>query len=238
MKASLLVPCLLATAGLIFAGCNQIDCINGSGNQVSESRSVEPFTFVETSGSIKLVLKQGPQQLRIVADDNILKEIRTRVSGNTLDIDMKGNFCNTGPITVYLSSHGYEGVEASGAVEVVSDGLLQVKNFELDLSGSSKVKLDMNAANVITKSSGASEISLKGQASTHEVDLSGSSTINALDFVVGKYRIESSGASESRINVLNELHVKSSGSSDVEYRGNPAKVSNNESGASSLRKIK
>lgn len=237
MKISILKGCLIAVAGLLIAGCNT-DCIQGSGNQVTTTREVAPFTFVETSGSIKLVLKQGPQELKITADDNLIDEIRTNVSGNTLEIDMKGNFCNTGPITVYLSSQAYEGVNASGAVEIVSDGLLQLKDFEMDLSGSSIVDLNMNAANVSTKSSGSSEISIKGQASSHDVDLSGSSAVNALDFVVGKYRIESSGASESKINVLNELEVKSSGSSDVEYRGNPSKVSNNDSGASSVRKIK
>jgi len=237
MKASVLGICLLSTAGLFLSGCDRMGCVSGSGNQISKTRTVEPFTFVETNGSIKLVLKQGPQQLRIVADDNIQEEIRTRVNGNTLSIDSKSNLCNPGPITVYLSSQGYEGVEASGAVEIVSDGLLRLKDFEIDLSGSSKVDLNLNAANVSTRSSGASEISIKGQASSHDVDLSGSSSVHALDFVVGKYRIESSGASESKINVLNELQVRSSGSSDVEYRGNPSKVSNNDSGASSVRKI-
>lgn len=237
MKIPLLQVCIMSAVALLIGGCNA-DCIPGSGNQITTTRDVQPFTFVETSGSIKLVLKQGPQELRITADDNLMDEIRTNVSGNTLEIDMKGNFCNTGPITVYLSSQAYEGVNASGAVEIVSDGLLQLKDFEMDLSGSSKVDLNMNAANVTTKSSGSSEISIKGQASSHDVDLSGSSSISALDFVVGKYRIESSGASESKINVLNELEVKSSGSSDVEYRGNPSKVSNNDSGASNVRKIK
>ena len=237
MKSSILSICVLSIISSIASGCNGFDCVDGSGNQVSENRTVEPFTFIETSGSVKLILKQGPQQLRITADDNIIKEIRTKVNGGTLSIDMKGNFCNTGPITVYLSSQGYEGVEVSGAVNIESDGILQVKDFELNLSGSSEVKLNLNAANVRTSSSGASEIFLKGQASTHAVDLSGSSTVEASDFVVGKYMIESSGATKSRINVLNELSVKSSGSSDVEYRGNPTKLSNDDSGASSIRKI-
>lgn len=238
MKATVLSICLITTLSLMMSGCNRFDCIDGSGNQISDSRTVEPFTYVETSGSIKLVLKQGPQELRIVADDNIMKEIRTSVSGNTLKIDMDGNFCNTGPVTVYLSAKSYEGFDVSGAVEVESDGLLQVKDFEMELSGSSKVNLNLNAAEVSTKSSGASEIFLKGQASIHDVELSGSSSISALDFVVGKYRIESSGASNSKINVLSDLRVKSSGASDVEYRGNPSNVSNDNSGASSLRKIK
>jgi len=238
MKTSVLGISFIAAAGLLFSGCNRFGCIEGSGNQITTNRTVEPFTFIETGGSVKLVLKQGPESLRIVADDNIMEKIRTRVRGNTLTIDMDGNFCNSGPITIYVGSKSYEGIEASGAVEIVSDGMLQVKDFELDLSGSSKVDLNLNAANVLTQSSGSSEIAIKGQASTHEVDLSGSASIDALDFIVGRYRIESSGASESRINVLNELSVRSSGASDIEYRGNPSKVHNDDSGASSLRKIK
>ena len=238
MKALITGLSLSVISSLIFTGCNSVDCISGSGKKISKTRDVEPFTNIETAGSFKLILKQGPSELRIVADDNIMDEIETRVKGNTLSIDTKGDLCNPGPITIYLSSQGYEGVDASGAVEIESDGLLQLKDFEMDLSGSARVNLNMNAANVKTTSSGASEIFFKGQASSHDLELSGSSTVNALDFVVGKYNIESSGASESKINVLNELHVNSSGSSDVEYRGNPSTVKNDNSGASDLRRIK
>lgn len=223
---------------ILLSSCNEFNCISGSGNQVSQDRKVEAFTRLETSGSFKVILKQGSgYSLRIIADDNILKEIDTDVRGNTLIIDMDGSFCDGGPITIYVNSQEYEGVDASGAVEILSDGKLSVKDFELDLSGSSKIDLDINAAEVKTSSSGASEIFLKGQAGSHELNLSGSSSVEALDFVVGRYRIESSGASSSRINVLNELNISSSGSSDVVYRGNPSSVKNNESGASSLKKI-
>ena len=239
MKSPFLLLSSFTFTGLLaITACNGFDCVDGSGKQVYQTRKVEPFTKVETGGSLKLVLKQDANQsVRIVADDNIQKSIKTYVDGNTLKIKMDGNFCNTGPITVYLSAKSYEGVDASGAVEVESDGKLQTKDFYLDLSGSSKVTLDLNAANVETKSSGASEIHLKGQASSHRIDMSGSGSVDAFDFVVGKYKIESSGASESKINVLNELSVHSSGSSDVKYRGNPQKVINDESGASSVKKI-
>jgi hypothetical protein len=224
--------------GVFFSSCSGFDCIDGSGNQISENRNVGSFTRVETSGSIKVILKQGPvNSVKVTADDNIIKDIETDVRGNRLIIDLEGNFCDVGPITVYVTSKEYEGVDASGAVEIVSDGKLNLKDFELDLSGASKVDLDLNAANVKTSSSGASEISLKGQAGSHELELSGSTSVEALDFIVGRYRIESSGASESRINVLNELNISSSGSSDVEYRGNPSSIKNSESGASSLKKI-
>ena len=223
---------------VLFISCNGFDCVSGSGNQVSQTRNVGTFTSVETSGSIKVFLKQGPvSSVRITADDNILKELETYVRNGKLVIDLDGSFCDVGPITVYVTSKDYEAVHASGAVEILGEGKLTVQDFDLDLSGSSKVVLDLNAANVKTSSSGASEIHLTGQAGSHELDLSGSSSVDALDFVVSRYRIESSGASNSRINVLNELSISSSGSSDVQYRGNPTTIKNSESGASSLKKI-
>lgn len=237
MNISTKIIATVLSFGVLLSSCNS-DCINGSGNQVSETRDLGAFSYVETSGSIKVILKQGSLSgLRILADDNILKEIKTIVRGNRLIIDLDGNFCSAGPITIYVTSKEFEGVSGSGAVELLSDGKLNVKDFELDLSGSSKVVLEMSAANVKTSLSGASEIYLKGQAGSHELDLSGSSSVDALDFVVGRYRIESSGSSNSHINVLNELDISSSGSSDVEYRGNPSKIKNDESGASSLKKV-
>ncbi len=238
MNTSNRIIASILSIGILLSSCSGFDCIEASGNQISQDRNVGAFTRVETSGSMKIILKQGPgNNVKITADDNILKEIETYVRGNKLTIDLEQSFCNAGPITVYVTSNNYEGVEASGAVEILSDGNLKLNDFELDLSGSSKVDLDLNAANVKTSSSGASEIFLKGQAGSHELDLSGSTSVEALDFVVGRYRIESSGASNSRINVLNELNLSSSGSSDVEYRGSPSNIKNDESGASSLKKI-
>ena len=235
---SLLLTGLISLSILVISACISFDCVSGSGKQISQNRSTDPFTKIETSGSMKIILKQdSSSNVRIIADDNIQREIETSVHGNTLLIDIKVDLCDSGPITVYLSSKNYEGIEASGAVEIESDGKLNVNNFELNLSGSSKVTLDLNAANMRTSSSGASEINLTGQSGTHNLDLSGSSSVDALDFVVGKYRIESSGASDSRINVLNELNVHSSGSSDIHYRGNPARITNDDSGASSLKRI-
>jgi hypothetical protein len=67
--------------------------------------------------------------------------------------------------------------------------------------------------------------------------LSGSGDIDALDFVVGKYNIETSGASHCKINVLKDLSVHTSGASEIEYRGSPSNVSSDKSGASSITKI-
>lgn len=232
---------LLAAASLCItaiSGCRNFDCVYGSGNQVTQTREVEPFNEIEVGGSIKLVLKQDSNaSLRIVADDNIQELIDTRVNGNKLVIETENNLCDSGPITIYATARTWEGIDASGAVEVVSDGTLSGERFKLELSGSTKVKLDLNTGDMRTDASGATEVLLTGQARSHEIEISGSGEVEALDFVVGNYNIRTSGASELKINALNELNVRSSGSSEISYRGNPKNVNNNNSGASSLNKI-
>lgn len=225
--------------GMLFlSSCQGIDCISGSGNQITVNRDIDNFTKIETNGSFEIIIKQdSSSSVRIQADDNIQDKIETSVRGNTLSIDMDGNFCDSGPIQLYISSRDFEKIKASGAIDIRSDGVLNVNDFELSLSGSSKIMLEMNARTLRTSSSGSSEIDLKGQAGSHELDLSGSSNIEALDFVVGEYNINSSGSSKSRINVLNVLNVRSSGSSKVEYRGKPSKVSNQDSGSSKVISI-
>jgi hypothetical protein len=228
----------LSAAVLLLSSCNGFDCINGSGNQVTESRDIGTFTQVETSGSLKIVLSQdSTSSVRILADDNIQEEIQTRLSGNTLKIDIDGNFCDAGPVTIYLSSKDYQKIESSGSVEVLSEGKLNLNELDLELHGSSKVMLDLNVKSLRTSSSGSSEIVLKGQAGTHDLDMTGSSSVEALDFVVGEYQINSTGASKSRINVLNSLEVNSRGASEVEYKGKPSKIEKDNSGASVVRSI-
>lgn len=236
MKNLGLIFLILGTFFLL--SCNGTDCIRGTGNQVTMTRNTEPFTKIETSGSFEIVLKQDSISALIInADDNIQDEIETSISGKTLSISMSNNICDSGPILIYINSKDFEKIKASGSVDIKSDGLLNVNDFELNLSGSSKVMLEMNAKKLRTSSSGSSEISLKGQAGAHELELSGSGHIEALDFVVGEYNIKSSGSSQSMINVLNVLNVRSSGSSTVKYKGKPSKISNHDSGSSQIISI-
>ncbi|WP_423145950.1 head GIN domain-containing protein [Rubrolithibacter danxiaensis] len=240
MKTTTKLLAFITIPSILFstAACHRMGCINGSGHQVSQNRTVEPFTSIETGGSVKLILKQdSSQQLKIVADDNIQEHIRTTVSGDRLSIDMDGNFCNSGSITVYATAKNFTGVEASGSVELINEDTLNVQDFHLGLSGASKVNLNINAANFKTDASGSAEIHLKGQARSHEVSLSGSGEVDAFDFVVGNYKIQTSGSSRCRINVLNQLDVETSGASEIEYRGNPKTVNNSQSGSSSIKKV-
>ncbi|PWK78030.1 putative autotransporter adhesin-like protein [Mucilaginibacter oryzae] len=221
----------------ILSSC-RLKCVHGSGNQTTEKRKADDFKKVEISGAFKVHLKQDSTLgITITADDNLIKYISTSVEGGTLHIKSKKNFCDPGDMVINIGVKNLEEVKAAGAVEVFSDGKITAKDFKLDLSGATKVTLDLNAANVSTEGSGATEITLKGQAASHKIDLSGAGKVNAFDFVVGTYDIETSGIGHCNINVLQTLNVHTSGASEIQYKGSPSTVNNDKSGASSIKKV-
>ncbi len=225
---------LFLTTIFAISACNS-NCIKGSGTSKTEDRSISDFSKIEFGGNIKLTVYQdGNTSMNITADDNILKEIKTNVDGDVLKIEMKGSYCDLQPIEIVVHTKKLEGIDASGSAEIISATSINSDNFDLELSGNSKINLDLITGRLNTKTSGSAEINLKGQAREHNLDMSGSTQLFAFDLVVGDYNIESSGSSNCKINVLNTLNVKSSGASDIQYKGNPKSVNNDKSGSSDL----
>jgi hypothetical protein len=231
----LLLMALVATAAL--PACDMAHCVHGSGNKVTETRKVKDFTKIKVDGDFKIILKQDSSlNLNISADDNIMKIIETNITGDRLHIHTKEHICSGGEITIIIGVRNLEGLKASGAIEVSTDGNLKVKDIDFDLAGANKLTLDLNANNVTTSGSGATEINLKGQATSHKINTSGVGKLNALDFVVGSCDIASSGASECKVNVLQTLNISSRGATSVKYKGHPT-ITQDKSGALSVEPV-
>jgi hypothetical protein len=229
---------MVTAAGLsILASCH-IGCIKGSGNSVEEKRNIAGFTKIDISGGFKITLKQdSTNSVTVNADDNLVKYIRTEVSGNKLRIYTRKNFCLEAPIVISVGINKLEEIKGAGAIELNADERLNVRNLKLDFSGASKINLDVSAADISTTVKGATTIVLKGQAASHLIKASGVAKVHAFDFIVGKYEIKTSGSGNCQINVLKSLKVNTSGVSNIEYRGNPSEVETKKSGSSTIQKV-
>jgi hypothetical protein len=238
-KAYLTFLVILAGNCLLLLSSCKVGCVKGSGHVVPENRKVADFTKLEIAGAYKITLKQDSSlNVTVSAYDNLLKYIKTEVSGDKLKISTdKKNICSSGEITVTIGVKNINAIKTSGAIDISTDGKLVTKNIEFDLSGATKLDLDLDAADVNTKSSGVTEIILKGQASTHNIEMDGGGKLHAFDFVTGNYNIETSGASDCEINVLRDLTINSSGAASIKYKGNPTSIHNQKSGVSSLTKV-
>jgi hypothetical protein len=229
---------IISVASISMLSSCRLGCVKGSGRQVTESHKVNDFTAIKISGGFKVNLKQDSSKtVTITADDNLMKYIRSESDGDELKIYTRKNFCSSGEIVINIGVKNLEKIEGSGAVDFTSDGKLNTKDLDIRLSGAGKVDLDLTAANVTTSGSGSTEIDLKGQATSHKVEMTGNGDMHAFDFVVGSYDIHTTGASDCEINVLNSLNVNTTGASDIKYKGNPASVNSTKTGASTLTKV-
>jgi len=238
MKKVSLAIAVTAVAALSTLSSCKFSCVRGSGKTATEQRKANDFKKIDISGAYKIHLKQDSSlTISITGDDNLLKYVLTSVDGDRLTITSKKTMCLDDSLVVNIGIRNLDEIKSSGAVEVSSTGKIITNNLNINVSGASKVNLDVNAANVVSHGSGVSELNLTGQAASHSVEFSGVGKINAYDFVVGEYTINTSGASHCKINVLKTLNVHSSGASEILYKGSPSTVNNDKSGASKINKV-
>ncbi len=234
-KLSLL---LISVLIITISSCSNNDCISSSGKATTEQRNVDDFSKLELKGTFKVIISQDSfSMMKITADENVIKQVKSRVSGKTLHVELDKKLCDSGVVEIALSSKMWESIEASGEFDITGANVINTDNLDIDLSGASKINLNLMVSRLKTKASGSSEIILSGQARQHIINLSGSNSTEAFDFIVSDYKIETSGSSKLNINVLNNLEVKSSGVSDISYKGTPKNISNSKSGSAILKQV-
>ncbi|MDR1171654.1 MAG: DUF2807 domain-containing protein [Bacteroidales bacterium] len=147
----------------------------------------------------------------------------------------KGDCSGASNMTVNLNT-GQLNIGASGASNIQIN-VNVTGNAELDLSGASKFRGELKAAAVKFSSSGVCSVDLSGSADSFNIEVSGTSKVNAGDFTVKTADIRSSGTSNITVNVADTLDVRSSGASAVNYKGSATISYVSTSGSSRVKKI-
>lgn len=223
---------------VLLAGCSS-NCIEDSGKSTDFGSVVKHFDEIKVEGIIKLVLKQDSSySIMIRADSAILKHIRADVNGRELSLRLEdGKYCGSDSIVVYAGIGELRKLDTDGAVKVEGEGRIYANDLNLELTGTSDVNLDLSVSKLTTKIDGIGTLRLSGQAGMHDLSTKGTAKVEAFNFISGVYDINVDGIGKANINVLNELKVKTSGSSEVYYKGNPNQVDEKKSGAAKLEKV-
>jgi hypothetical protein len=210
------IPSALALAlPLVLAGCViyadsdsgsswSFSGINGSGNLVTETRSVPDFKRISTAGSMDVTVKVGsPTSVDVTADDNLLPYVTTEVVDGTLKIGMKsGRYHFTKGHKIAISTPALEKFAISGSSDVDIGGL-DGERFEASISGSG----DLHARGRVGSASGS---------------ISGSGDLDLRDLEARDVHVSIAGSGDARVNATEKLDVKIAGSGDVQYRGSPS----------------
>jgi hypothetical protein len=191
--------------------------VTGSGTLRTESRDVDGFSTIELTGSGNVIIEQnGTESLAIEAEDNLLPDLTSDVSGGTLRLGTRDgiNLDPTLPVTYRVNVEDLAGLQLSGSGSVTAAGIT-TPAISIDISGSGGVTID-------------------GTADSQTVTISGSGSYNAGDLGTRNSTAEISGSGDVTVNALDTLEAEISGSGSVTYSGSPL-VSQDISGSGELR---
>lgn len=234
------VAAVLVCAALVVSGCVGA---KGSGNVVTEERSVGDVSRVQVTGIGRLEVTQGsPAKLTVEADDNLMRYIKTETVGDRLVISVEGPgvpFALVNPtrtIVYRLQVSDPRSLQLSGSGEIAATSL-DVSRLELEISGSGKADLgDLKADTFTYRLSGSGKADISGEVDREEVTVSGSGRLTAGDLKASEADVTISGSGDATLWATDKLDVTISGSGTVRYYGSPA-ISQRVSGSGNLKSL-
>lgn len=195
--------------------------IDGNGERVDEVRETAAFTRIRSNSDLDVQVVQGEQlSLKVSLDSNLLELVETRVTNDTLFVDLEDNVGEIvdGPhvlITVpWLTAAKLDG---SGRMTITLDEPEQP--LDLYLSGSGDLRFSGTTAVLGAYLSGSGDLRLEGQTSDAELKLSGSGAIRGQGLTATSAAIALSGSGNISATVQDSVSVSLSGSGQIDLFG-------------------
>ncbi|MBK6281965.1 MAG: DUF2807 domain-containing protein [Draconibacterium sp.] len=200
----------------------------------TENRNLKDFNVIKVSSGIDLYVRMGEtEEVKVVADGDIIDKVITEVKDGTLKIYMKQNnnwnWGTTQSRKVYVSVKALERLDASSGSDVNSENTLTGESLKVSASSGSDVNLDIHYKNFSLDTSSGSDARISGKTKNFEAESSSGSDIKAQDLESVICKVSVSSGSDATVNVSDELYANASSGGDVRYYGNPQVKDINES---------
>lgn len=240
MKKALVVTLVLA----ITASCSAQwgKKIKGNGEKVTIERSTGDYDAIAVSGWFDVDLVDGKEgQLRLEGESNLLEYIVTEVKNGKLiiktenNVNLKPSDWNGG-IRITVPVERISAISLSGSGDIVSKTILKADKLETAMSGSGDITLDVETGSVSASMSGSGDITFNGTTTDFSATISGSGDIKAFDLEADNVDATVSGSADIKVTANKMLRARVSGSGDITYRGNPAKLDTRTSGSGDISK--
>lgn len=210
----------------------------GSGNIVSEKRTVRDFTGISVGEAFEVEVKTGPvTEVTVESDDNIIRYIETNVSGDDLKIRLAdGNSISDAHLKVYITVPGLLRIKASSASNVtVIDALTSKDKLFFNASSSGEITAVVDAPAVEARASSGGSIKLSGRTMNYTAGASSGAEIKTGNLLSENTTVSASSGASAKVHASVSLKASASSGADIYYRG-AASVQKNISSGGSVEK--
>jgi hypothetical protein len=211
---------LLCTTLFVLNSCN---ITTGSGNIISQKRQVGNFTGITASQSIDVEVTIGAvTEVRVEADDNIMKHVITDVAGNgVLNIKIENMVSiNNTHVKVFITTPGLKSIGASSSANVKVLGVIKSDGkVSFDASNSADIETEVDAPEVEAEANSSGSIILSGKTKNYKAKASSSGDIKSAQLLSENTNVAATSSGSADVHASVSLNAKASSSGSIDYRG-------------------
>jgi putative autotransporter adhesin-like protein len=226
------VPDRVFDSGLFFAGPSA----RGSGNVVTQSRTVRDFSAVHVAYPAHVLIRQGPAEtLTIEAEDNVAAAIQTRVANHTLVIDnvRDHNVVPSRPINITITVKDLTELNFDSAGDITVQGL-ETDHLKTDLNGAGGIKFEnLSLKSLEADLSGVGSLEASGKVDTLDVRVDGMGSFEAAQLQSQDATVKLDGVGSANVWADGKLAAYVNGLGSINYYGR-AQVSKSVNGLGSV----
>lgn len=214
--------------------CFMSSCLNsktGSGNIITSTRDEGSFSQIKASGAVKVDIRNGPNAIVVEADDNLMKYIETKVSGEVLTIRLRNiNSLRNATIKIHVTAPQLTRINASAGAEVKSDNVI-VSDDKMDLQASSGAELSLkaDAPEVSISASSGGNVNVSGRTKNVTAHASSGSSVKASGLLSENADAHSSSGGSVNVNASISIKASASSAGQVRYTGGATVMKKEES---------
>ena len=207
-----------------FSSCNDLRCIDGNNEMVTESRAVATdFNGVSLSSEFTVFITHSLRDsVSVEAESNFMPHILTEVKNRQLELKTTEKTCLNPrkPVIIRIYTNELEHIVLSGSGTIQADNII-AEQLKISVSGSGSVKAPIEVNNFHATIAGSGNIEIWGKATNSHLDISGSGNFESYGLDQDTCISSVSGSGNIFIYVRKMLDASISGSGSVYYKGNP-----------------
>jgi hypothetical protein len=232
--------------GLVCQNCTEERIVRGE-VQTSQDGKVREFRLkdfdrLNIGNAFQVNVRQGDiYQVRISGDKKDVEDVRAKVSGDELEIELdKDNFFDwhgtRKRIKVDITMPAIAGLNFHGACESKIIGFNDRnvhEDIDIQLSGAARSTVDIQAKKLVVTVNSAAELELKGRTEKLEAEISSAGKLRAFDLIAEEVDVDVSSSGMAEVHANQNLMAEASSAGRVRYRGD-AEVNSDVSSAGSV----
>jgi hypothetical protein len=211
-------------------------------SETTESRNLANFKKIELRGSVDLRVREGSgYAVKVTARPDVIKDIATEVSGDTLEISFKheggwGFHVETGKTEVEVTLPELDSLDMRGSGDAREVALSGNHDFSLSISGSGDADVRGSGKKVQVRVAGSGDVKFEGgTANAIDIEVSGSGNVDAKALSAHDANVEVHGSGDVKTTLTGgSAQFSVYGSGDIDWYGTAANVKQNTHGSGDI----